>query len=37
MARRKPDISKMRRLLNRDLTPLEEGIGKLVSYYELMN
>ena len=37
MARRKPDVSKMLRLLNRDLTPLEEGIGKLVSHYELMN
>ena len=37
MTRRKPDISKMRRALNRDLTSLEEGLGKLVSHYEQLD
>jgi UDP-glucose 4-epimerase len=32
MTRRKPDIAKMRQLLNRDLTPLEVGIEKLIAY-----
>jgi UDP-glucuronate decarboxylase len=31
MSRRKPDISKMRTLLNRPLLPLEEGIRKLLA------
>lgn len=30
MSRRKPDISNMRKLLNRDLLPLETGIGQIV-------
>lgn len=30
MRRRKPDISKMKALLNRDLIPLEEGIRKVI-------
>lgn len=33
MARRKPDISKMRSLLDRPLIGLEEGIGRLVEHY----
>jgi nucleoside-diphosphate-sugar epimerase len=33
MSRRCPDISKMRRLLNRPLVPLEEGIRKLLDHY----
>jgi len=32
MTRRQPDISKMQRTLNRDLTPLREGIQKVVSH-----
>lgn len=31
MTRRKPDITKMRQLLSRELTPLEVGIEKLIS------
>ena len=34
MAGRRPDISKMRRLLKRELTPLDEGIRKLVAHYQ---
>lgn len=34
MTRRKPDIGKMRQLLNHDLVPLEEGIRRLVEYFE---
>jgi len=34
MARRCPDNSKMRTLLNRDLVPLEEGLEHLIKYYE---
>jgi len=34
MTRRKPDISKMRRLLDRDLVSLEEGVMKLVKHYQ---
>ena len=30
MTRRKPDITKMRQVLNRDLTPLETGIERLI-------
>lgn len=30
MKRRMPDITKMRELLKRDLTPLEEGVGRVV-------
>lgn len=30
MTRRKPDISKMKKLLSRDLTPLESGIRKII-------
>lgn len=33
MTRRKPDIGKMRKLLDRDLVPLEEGIGRLVTHF----
>ncbi len=33
MTRRKPDISKMKNILNRDLISLEEGIEKVLSYY----
>ena len=33
MTRRKPDISKMRTLLNHDLVPLETGIGRLVEHF----
>jgi len=31
MTRRKPDISKMKKLLNRDMTSVEEGIRKLIA------
>ncbi len=31
MTRRKPDITKMRQLLNRDLTPVAEGIRKIIA------
>jgi nucleoside-diphosphate-sugar epimerase len=34
MTRRKPDISKMRQLLNHDLVPLEEGIRRLAEHFE---
>ena len=34
MTRRKPDISKMKQLLNHDLVPLEEGIRRLVQHFE---
>ena len=30
MTRRKPDITKMKKILNRDLTPLEKGITKVI-------
>ncbi len=33
MTRRKPDIGKMRTLLDHDLVPLEEGIMRLVDYF----
>ena len=33
MTRRKPDISKMRTLLNHDLVPLETGISRLVEHF----
>lgn len=33
MTRRKPDISKMKSVLNRDLLPVEIGIKKLIDYY----
>ena len=33
MTRRKPDITKMRQLLNHDLVPLETGINRLVEYF----
>lgn len=32
MTRRKPDISKMKGVLNRDLIPLEEGIRRIISH-----
>jgi nucleoside-diphosphate-sugar epimerase len=32
MTRRKPDISKMRKVLNRELISLEEGIKKMIKY-----
>ncbi len=31
MTRRRPDISKMKILLNRELTPVEEGVRKIIS------
>lgn len=34
MTRRKPDITKMRRLLDRDLLPLDQGVSKLIEYYQ---
>jgi len=34
MARRKPDISKMKNILNKDLIPLEEGLMKMISIYK---
>lgn len=33
MTRRKPDISKMKEILNRPLVSLDEGIDKMVNYY----
>jgi hypothetical protein len=33
MTRRKPDIAKMRQLLNHDLVPLETGIRRLVDHF----
>jgi len=33
MTRRKPDIEKMKTLLEHDLVPLEEGIRRLVNHY----
>jgi nucleoside-diphosphate-sugar epimerase len=33
MTRRCPDVSKMRRLLDRELVPLEEGIDRLVKHF----
>jgi UDP-glucose 4-epimerase len=33
MMRRKPDITKMREILKRDLVPLEKGIEKLMQHY----
>lgn len=34
MTRRKPDISKMRELLDHELLPLEEGIRRLAAHFE---
>ncbi|WP_298764373.1 NAD-dependent epimerase/dehydratase family protein [uncultured Polaribacter sp.] len=34
MLRRCPDVTKMKKILKRDLLPLEEGIKKLIDYYE---
>lgn len=34
MAGRRPDITKMRRLLGRELTSLEKGVRRLISHYE---
>lgn len=34
MTRRQPDISKMKGLLGRDLVPVEEGINRLIEYYQ---
>jgi UDP-glucose 4-epimerase len=31
MTRRSPDISKMKTLLQRELTPVEEGVRKIIS------
>lgn len=31
MTRRKPDIGKMKQLLNRDLTPVEEGVKRVIA------
>lgn len=33
MTRRKPDITKMRTLLNRDLVPLDTGISRLIEHF----
>jgi UDP-glucose 4-epimerase len=32
MSRRKPDISRMRNILNRELTSLEEGVEKTAAF-----
>ena len=37
MTRRKPDITKMRQLLQRDLTPLEEGIKNIIHAREFVH
>jgi UDP-glucuronate decarboxylase len=37
MTRRQPDISKMKKILNRDLVSLEEGISRLVHYYKRLD
>jgi nucleoside-diphosphate-sugar epimerase len=34
MTRRQPDITNMRTLLNRDFTPIEEGIKKIIACYQ---
>jgi UDP-glucuronate decarboxylase len=34
MAGRRPDISKMRRALGRELMSLEEGVGRLIAHYK---
>lgn len=34
MTRRKPDITKMKQFLHRPLTSLDEGINKLIQFYE---
>ena len=34
MTRRCPDITKMRKLLGRDLIPLKKGLKKLIAHYE---
>jgi nucleoside-diphosphate-sugar epimerase len=31
MTRRKPDISKMKKLLDREMTTIEEGIKRIIS------
>ncbi|HNA42912.1 MAG TPA: epimerase, partial [Saprospiraceae bacterium] len=33
MSRRQPDIEKMKMVLNRELTPLSEGLMKVISAY----
>lgn len=33
MSGRRPDVSKMRRLLDRELTPLDEGLRRLIQHY----
>jgi len=33
MTRRKPDVGKMRKLLDHDLVPLDEGIRRLIAHY----
>jgi UDP-glucuronate decarboxylase len=35
MTRRCPEISKMKKLLNRELLPLEDGIKKMIAFYQL--
>jgi UDP-glucose 4-epimerase len=35
MTRRKPEISKMRELLGRELTPLGTGLSKVIEHYTL--
>lgn len=34
MTRRKPDVGKMRKLLDHDLVPLDEGIRRLIAHYQ---
>lgn len=34
MLRRCPDVTKMKKILNRDLITLEDGVQKLIKYYE---
>lgn len=36
MTRRKPDNSKMLKLINRDLTPLQEGIKQILSHHQFI-
>ena len=34
MTRRRPDITRMRQLLKRDLTSLDDGLGKLIAHFQ---
>jgi nucleoside-diphosphate-sugar epimerase len=37
MAKRQPDINKMKEIINRDLLPLKEGIRKIITSWEKLN